>query len=66
MDFSAQRAGLGDAAVDALVARALAHASTSPGEDFSEQVRLRARKLLAPCAPTPASTWARNGRRPEP
>jgi hypothetical protein len=46
MDFGAHRSALGDAAVDALVERALSHASTLPGDDFSEQVRLRARKLL--------------------
>jgi hypothetical protein len=46
MDFGAHRPRLGDAAVQKLVDRALEHKATAPGEDFSEQVRLRARKLL--------------------
>lgn len=46
MDFGLHRQELGDAAVQTLVDRALEHESTAPGEDFSEQVRLRARKLL--------------------
>jgi hypothetical protein len=46
MDFGVHRQELGDVAVQTLVDRALEHESTAPGEDFSEQVRLRARKLL--------------------
>jgi hypothetical protein len=46
MDFGSHRRALGDATVDTLVQRALEHAATAPGEEFSEQVRLRARKLL--------------------
>jgi hypothetical protein len=46
MDFGEHRAELGEAAVQALVARALEHVSSKPGEELGEQVRLRARKLL--------------------